>query len=32
VKDLKVGDIAMFFSHGGHADLIRCIRSPDQES
>ncbi|HEY3210211.1 MAG TPA: hypothetical protein VGL18_10535 [Actinomycetota bacterium] len=32
VKDLEVGDIAMFFSHGGHADLIRCIRSPGAES
>jgi uncharacterized protein DUF5666 len=32
VKDLKVGDIAMFFSHGSHADLIRCIKSPESES
>jgi hypothetical protein len=30
--DLEVGDIAMFFSHQGHADLIRCIRSPARES
>lgn len=32
VEDLKVGDVAMFFSHGGHADLIRCISSPGGES
>jgi hypothetical protein len=32
VEDLEEGDIAMFFSHQGHADLIRCIKSPASDS